>query len=268
MQEEWENDAPPLKRQKANSYTHLQKFALKPASLRRAASLKSDYEFATRSAVEDVNQELVPTEPATPVSGSSPCSERSFLAYGVAIIAPPPDHVASLPISTETMAKIRLQRFLERESSSRQYDGLGVPDVRRQEADLIATRQRDRNQHPETTQKDLWEDLLTIGQVLREDVVDWLLNVGDQVRHGILNAHMLRRYCLTNGEASQSLQGVPSIHQHQLVRLPMAQISLMSCQIRRKHASMPFIFSSASFIASYQRNQILSMLLLVTGRVS
>jgi hypothetical protein len=78
------------------------------------------------------------------------------------------------------MAKIRLKRFMERESSSRQYDGLGVPDVRRQEADLAGTRQRDRYQHLGTIQKDMWEDLLTIGQVLREDVVDWLLNVGDR----------------------------------------------------------------------------------------
>ena len=177
-QEEWEIDAPPLKRQKANSYTHLQQFASKPASFRRAASLKSDYEFATRSALANVNRELVPTEPVTPVSGPSPCSERSFVAYGVPIIAPPPDHVASLPMSIETMAKVRLKRFLERESSSRQYDGLGVPDVRRQEADLVATRQRDRYQHLGATQKGLWEDLLTIGQVLREDVVDWLLDVG------------------------------------------------------------------------------------------
>lgn len=69
---------------------------------------------------------------------------------------------------------------MERESSSRQYDGLGVPDVRRQEADFAATRQRDRHQHLGMIQKDLWEDLLTIGQVLREDVVDWLLNVSER----------------------------------------------------------------------------------------
>ena len=168
-QEEWETEAPPLKRQKANSYDHRQQFASKPASVRRAASLKFDYEFDARSELY-CDQELVPTEPATPVAGTSPCSERSFLAYGVPIIAPPPDHVASLPVSSETLAKIRLQRFLEKELSLRQEDGSGIPDVCRQDAD----------QNLGLSQKDLWEELLTIGQVLREDVVDWLLNVGDR----------------------------------------------------------------------------------------
>ncbi len=177
-QEEWEKEAPPLKRQKPNGYDHRQQFASKPASVRRAASLKFDYEFGARSELSYCDEELVPTEPTTPVAGTSPCSERSFLAYGVPIIAPPPDHVASLPVSSETVAKIRLQRLLEREFSLRHEDGLGVPDVCRQEVDLAATRQRDRNQNLGFTQKDLWEELLTVGQVLREDVVDWLLNVG------------------------------------------------------------------------------------------
>ncbi|KAF8621437.1 hypothetical protein AX15_007795 [Amanita polypyramis BW_CC] len=176
-QEEWEKDAPPLKRKKANSYTHLQQFASKPASFRRAASLKSANEFATRSASFDgVGDELVPTEPTTPVP-SNLNSEQSFFMYGVPIIAPPPDHVASFPVSEETLAKIRLRRFLEREFTSRQADGLGVPDVCRQEADLVIVRQRDHSGISGSGQKNLWEEFLTVGQHLREDIVDWLLNV-------------------------------------------------------------------------------------------
>lgn len=41
-------------------------------------------------------------------------------------------------------------------------DGLGVPDIRRQEVDWDATRQRDRCRHLGTKQKDLWGDLPTI----------------------------------------------------------------------------------------------------------
>ena len=179
-QEEWEEDAPPLKRKKANSYTHFQQFASKPASFRRAASLKSVYEFATRSSsFGDADQELIPTEPTTPVS-SSYSSGRSFFMYGVPIIAPPPDHVAGLPISEETAAKIRLQRFLEREYASRQADGLGIPDVCRHDADLVMIRQHDHSHTSGSGQKDLWEEFLTVGQYLREDVVDWLLNVSNQ----------------------------------------------------------------------------------------
>jgi hypothetical protein len=174
QREEWETDAPPLKRQKANSYIHHQQYASKPASLRRAASLKSDYEYSLRSCSPYSDQGLVPTEACTPI----PSNHGSFSKYGVPIIAPPPDHVASLPISMETLAKIRIRRFLEKETASREADGLGIPDIYRLEGDSLLFRKVKSGKTNDFAQKDLWEKLLTIGR-LREDAIDWLLTVSD-----------------------------------------------------------------------------------------
>ncbi|KAF8625452.1 hypothetical protein AX17_006853 [Amanita inopinata Kibby_2008] len=214
--EEWEKDAPPLKRQKAKSYSHRQEFASKPASLRRAASLKSEYEYtiAEDTSVDD-SEPLVPTEPVSPVSGAcssqGSCEEFMF-NYGVPIIAPPRDLVARLPQSIEMVAKMRICRFLQREVVSRETDGLATCHVQEREKETVD------EQILQSRQKDLWERLLNIGQLLREDVIDWLLNVRVQkvpfcsfTSFQVLpldeTQNSLSRYSSTNSTASQCSSG-------------------------------------------------------------
>ena len=97
----------------------------------------------------------------------------------VPIIAPPHDYVPRLPLSAETLAKIRLGKFLEREGRAREKDGLpvngwGCPSVSR----MVDSDEED-GEDSEEDRDDLieWEMALGIGQRAREEVIDWILDV-------------------------------------------------------------------------------------------
>lgn len=132
----------------------------------------------------------VPTVPATPVAvtpkqrGStfSKTSEYSnVLMDPVPIIAPPEGHVAKLPLSPDTLAKIRLTRYLEREASGRDGILLGLSQRSPQWTGRGST-PYDWPLLPDKSTLDgnatsEWEKTLGIGRKRREAALNWLLDV-------------------------------------------------------------------------------------------
>ena len=142
---------PHTKRQKMHrgdsAHVHDQIFASRTASFRRADSLKSVQgvddgkacilQHSLRGCSNDYDYDLthtqggcVPTVPATPVAppkskGKSAASARPLIDP-VPVIAPPHDYVPRLPLSSGTLSKNRLGKFLEREGRRREKDGLPV----------------------------------------------------------------------------------------------------------------------------------------------
>ena len=93
----------------------------------------------------------------------------------VPIIAPPHDYVPRLPLSAETLAKIRLGKFLEREGKGREKDGLPVSGWECPSASwAVDSSSEDEEQFEESIE---WEVALGIGQLAREEVIDWILDV-------------------------------------------------------------------------------------------
>ncbi|TFK63164.1 hypothetical protein BDN72DRAFT_882234 [Pluteus cervinus] len=139
--------------------------AYKPASLRRAESLKapsgSDFAYA-------------PTAPASPLlpveenDGNERALRRRIRCQDedpmgpVPIIAPPADYIASLPLSPASESKVRLRRLMEREDHSRTSDGLGS-SYSQQDNALSSTRS--------------WERRLGIGKLTRKEILLWILEV-------------------------------------------------------------------------------------------
>ena len=192
---------PHTKRQKIHgedsARVHDRIFASRTASFRRADSLKSVQavddgkvcipHLSLRGCCNDYDYDLthtqggcVPTVPATPVP-APPKARRKAAATAtplidpVPIIAPPHDYVPRLPLSSETLAKIRLGKFLEREGRGREKDGLPVsgwecPSTSRADSDEEDSKE-DREDLIE------WEAALGIGQHTREEVIDWILDV-------------------------------------------------------------------------------------------
>jgi hypothetical protein len=125
----------------------------------------------------------VPTVPATPVPappkarGKAAASARPLIDP-VPIIAPPHDYVPRLPLSAETLAKIRLGKFLEREGRGREKDGLPVSGW---ECPFVSWVDSDSGNEEDSKEdrEDLieWEVALGIGQRAREEVIDWILDV-------------------------------------------------------------------------------------------
>ena len=190
---------PHTKRQKIHSedsaHVHDRIFASRTASFRRADSLKSvqgvDDEKACilslRCCRNDYDYDLLPTQegcvptvPATPVPaahksrGKAAASARPLMDP-VPIIAPPHDYVPRLPLSSETLAKIRLGKFLEREGRGREKDGLPVSGSFVCWADSDSEDSEDSKEDPEDLIE--WEVALGIGQHAREEVIDWILDV-------------------------------------------------------------------------------------------
>ncbi|KAJ7932675.1 hypothetical protein B0H13DRAFT_2307352 [Mycena leptocephala] len=131
------------------------------ALLRKSLSLRSD---ASNKSSSPPSDDLVSTWPNTP---SPPKVKRVVdlaslaIPFDVPIIAPPPEHIARLPLSKETSAKIRIGNFLAREGICRASDKLDGMTV----AAAVSTL------HAE------WEHILGIGPELRNQVVEWILEV-------------------------------------------------------------------------------------------
>lgn len=132
-----------------SSQYHSRNFAAETASLRRAASLRSDIDpeepaspkslpsfYSSHEKTPVSGAFCVPTVPATPCLSYGPPalpSRAMTVASGrrslpVPIIAPPVDYVASLPQSAELLAKARISAFIDRDKSLRLRDGL-FPDT-------------------------------------------------------------------------------------------------------------------------------------------
>ena len=128
----------------------------------------------------------VPTVPATPVispwkATSEKATSAGPLRSPVPIIAPPLDHVPKLPLSAETLAKIRLGKFLEREGRGREKDRL-ISGWRRPLSWMVESGNEDEDNDEDkfgVREEELieWEVALGIGQRAREEVIDWILDV-------------------------------------------------------------------------------------------
>jgi hypothetical protein len=91
-----------------------------------------------------------------------------------------------LPLSEEANAKVRLERFLEREQRAREADGLDGVDlgVRRNvksEEDCVSDDSGDEDTNVGSdvvhqSPKD-WEVVLGVGEELRREVIQWILEV-------------------------------------------------------------------------------------------
>ena len=128
---------------------------------------------------------LVPTVPATPVPAPPKATGKAAASAGqlidpVPIIAPPHDYVPRLPLSAETLAKIRLGKFLEREGRGREKDGLPISGRELPFVSWVVD--SDEDEDDEDSKEDRedfieWEVALGIGQRAREEVIDWILDV-------------------------------------------------------------------------------------------
>ena len=115
--------------------------------------------------------------PATPVPathksrGKATASTRPLTD----LIPSPQDYVPRLPPSSETLAKMRLGKFLWREERGREKDGLPVSGYFVCRADSDSEDEGDRKED----QEDLieWEVALGIGQHAGEEAIDWILDV-------------------------------------------------------------------------------------------
>ncbi|KAJ6606177.1 hypothetical protein DFH09DRAFT_1386790, partial [Mycena vulgaris] len=88
------------------------------------------------------------------------------LPFAVPVIAPPPDHVARLPLSKEACAKIRIGNFLLREGHSRAADKLDELSLGGDDVGNTSESERLK-----------WEHILGVGPELRAEAVEWLLEV-------------------------------------------------------------------------------------------
>ncbi|CAA7264492.1 unnamed protein product [Cyclocybe aegerita] len=183
------HDAEPLtKRQKtrndAGAHARDRIYAQRSASLRRAESLKSVYDDGRQM----TSAEEVPTVPATPVvekTAQSPerhaSSTHNALLPPVPIIAPPEGHVASLPLSPETLAKVRLRKFLEKEEAQRRREDLPCgesahpPEWMLEDLIDLELCEDEADGRDEISLE--WERVLGVGQGMREEVIAWIIEV-------------------------------------------------------------------------------------------
>lgn len=155
----------------------------------------------------------VPTVPATPQVGSASASREDHcsperLPQGVPIIAPPSNHVARFSLSAETIAKIRLGKYLAREGMGRVRDGLpmgicqgdGTDDCcisalpreqdnsdsdkesgdegEREKQRTGRAQCRNRAKRFSMASRREWEMTLDLGEDFRKEVISWILEVG------------------------------------------------------------------------------------------
>jgi len=150
----------------------------------------------------DIN--LVPTLPATPhtpARARRAHDHRQPRGLGrvlephyspVPIIAPPLDHVSRLPLSGEANAKIRLERLLERERRAREVDGLGDRSVgvrhsmgneEHYVSEVCADEGTDNDDEDDGDgaphSHEDWELFLGVGESLRREVIQWIMEVGE-----------------------------------------------------------------------------------------
>ncbi|KIM43949.1 hypothetical protein M413DRAFT_25456 [Hebeloma cylindrosporum] len=171
-------DEPHPKRQKINKSSGAPArdriYARRTASFRRADSLNTVIE---ESKILSSPSVCVPTVPATPVP-----VKKGGLPNPVPIIAPPLDYVPKLPPTPETLAKIRLRRYLERETEGRESDGLPL-EISHNRLSSKENNFVDEGEFRRVAERGFddpvteWEALLGLGRKRRESVVNWLLDV-------------------------------------------------------------------------------------------
>lgn len=128
----------------------------------------------------------------TPVATTSAPNSRDpvkvsesaqVLTNNVPIIAPPEGYVGKFPQSAETLAKMRLKRYLEREASGRQTDGLPPGICLRPPLWMVKAAidegiplVHDENMWVDDVVVE-WEVVLGVGRKRRQAAIKWLLDV-------------------------------------------------------------------------------------------
>jgi len=174
-------------------------YAHRNASLRRADSLKSivDRDLPRQFRVEltesrstlklmvfsQHGEEAIPNTPCLyevgkPYRQKTPSTKG--LRMAVPIIAPPADHITGMTINSETLAKSRLKKYLERERDLMFADGLpsGPLFCKGGKAVLQADNTVEVSESIIIQSQDLWEVALGIGKEKRLRVINWILGVG------------------------------------------------------------------------------------------
>ncbi|KAJ3556958.1 hypothetical protein NP233_g11856 [Leucocoprinus birnbaumii] len=139
---------------------------LAPVPGRRRGSLSSNQRFAG-SLAEDESQ--VPTAPATPCLTSEFGDEYDLSA--IPVLFPPLYPVHLFPQTAETMAKIRIGKYKEREGRTNDNDRVRM---RGQDSDLL----------PVLANSKDWELLLGLGKTTREGHLSWLLHFLPKIEPG------------------------------------------------------------------------------------
>ncbi|KAF8191605.1 hypothetical protein K438DRAFT_897454 [Mycena galopus ATCC 62051] len=145
-----------------------------PASLRKSLSLRSDASKKSLSPpYEDFLVATALNSPTPANTGRVIHNALLTIPFDVPIIAPPPEHIARLPLSQETSAKIRIGNFLAREGICRAGDKLDKITV----AAAVSTLHAEEDEGRRELDRLEWEHILGIGPEVREQVVHWLLEV-------------------------------------------------------------------------------------------
>jgi len=99
------------------------------------------------------------------------------IPYPVPVIAPPENLVVGLPVSAESLAIMRVRKFLERELDQRAVEGLS-PDLFYAGANaMILKVDVDPLGAHRTKKCSFWEISLGIGRERRLKAINWLLSV-------------------------------------------------------------------------------------------
>ena len=185
------------------SYSHQARrvYAYRNASLRRADSLKCtvDHDLPRQFRVEltesrsilklmvssqhgDEASQMIPNSPCLYEVGKPyrpKTRSTKGLEMAVPIVAPPADHITGMSINSETLAKLRLKRYLEREWDLTLADGLPSDPLFYQGRKAGHQAFTDNTSEVSVMQsRDLWEVALGIGKEKRLSVIDWILGVG------------------------------------------------------------------------------------------
>ncbi|KAJ7700823.1 hypothetical protein B0H17DRAFT_1195669 [Mycena rosella] len=141
-----------------------------PASLRKSLSLRSDASPSNKSRPAPDGVPTVPNTPCPTNVGRVIAENASHtIPSGVPIIAPPPGHVARLPLTKEACAKIRIVNFLAREGRARAADRL--------EGNAFGASVNGEEEGARESERLKWEHILGVGAELRLEVVEWILKV-------------------------------------------------------------------------------------------
>ncbi|KAJ7684424.1 hypothetical protein DFH06DRAFT_1073089 [Mycena polygramma] len=140
-----------------------------PASLRKSLSLQSN-----RTA-SPFHGDTAPNTPCPKTSGRLIDPGLRAIPFDVPIIAPPPEHIARLPLGKETLAKIRIGNFLAREELLRAADKLDSMTVAAAVSSMNSG--PDGDEEARELERLKWELILGIGPEFRRLIVGWILEV-------------------------------------------------------------------------------------------
>ncbi|KAF9527481.1 hypothetical protein CPB83DRAFT_398001 [Crepidotus variabilis] len=161
--------------QDSGVYTRIRPYAQRSATLRRADSLKSMVDIDSPNKLADTP--IVSAAPHLAKLGQVKVLDpKKALPNPVPIIAPPIGYEPGLPLSEEICSRLRVNRFLERDSRRRQLDGFlqSFTPVDRTVQEVGAGSSLGEFARDARA---VWEDRLGLGSVRRLNAINWILDV-------------------------------------------------------------------------------------------